>query len=304
MPNYGNVTSSTPSLSSLPICDLFNPNSCEFYNNISGKVYSDNNTNCIDDPSEATISPLKINLYQGGNLVQQTYTNSSGLYDFVAANGTYSYSVDTINVPFQVLCPPSGEQQSVLTPTDSVDLNMDFGLQCKLQNDLGTHAIVQDSGLFRPSNVALVNVIAGDIAQVYNLNCASGVSGTVTVFYSGPATYSGNAIGSLVPIAIPNTLNYSIADFGLIDIHEAFQFYLTTDTLAQAGDQICITVNVTLLTGDLNPANNNLTHCFSVINSFDPNIKEVSPVDFIANTGEWLTYTIHFKIPVTLLPNT
>lgn len=295
IPNYGQVTTSYPPLSSFPLCDIFNTNSCDFYFNIAGKVYADNNSNCIPEPTETMVSPVKINLFQAGNLVQQTYTTSGGVYNFDASIGNYTYSVDTTNVPFQVICPPSGELQSVLTLADSVDLNMDFGLECKLQNDLGTHAIVQDSGVFRPANVALVNVIAGDMAQVYNLNCASGVSGTVTVYYSGPATYSGNAVGSLIPVATPNTLTYSIADFGLIDIHEAFQFYLTTDTLAQAGDQICITVNVTLIAGDLNPSNNILTHCFSVINSFDPNIKEVSPVDFIANTGEWLTYTIHFQ---------
>ncbi len=295
IPNYGQVTTSYPPLSSLPLCDIFNANACNFYFNIAGKVYEDYNSNCLADPSESMISPVKINLFQAGNLVQQTYTTNGGVYNFDASIGNYTYSVDTSNVPFQVVCPPSGEQQSVLTLADSVDLNMDFGLQCKLQNDLGTHAIVQDSGFFRPVNVTRVNVIAGDLAQVYNLNCASGVSGTVTVYYSGPASYTGNAIGSLLPVATPNTLTYAIADFGSINIHEAFQFYLTTDTLAQAGDQVCLTVSVTLLAGDLDPSNNMITHCFSVINSFDPNIKEVSPVDFIAYTGDWLTYTIHFQ---------
>ncbi|OQA02849.1 MAG: hypothetical protein BWY67_02512 [Bacteroidetes bacterium ADurb.Bin397] len=140
-----------------------------------------------------------------------------------------------------------------------------------------------------------MNVIAGDIAQVYNLNCASGTSGTVTVFFAGPAQFAGIFPGSEVPVVAPNSLTYTIADFGAIDIYNAFKFYMTTDTNTLGIPDVCFTVNVTLLSGDLNPLNNTYTHCFTVWNSFDPNFKEANPVNIIANTAEWLTYTIHFQ---------
>lgn len=295
IPNYSQINICNPPLSSLPICDIFNSNACDFYLNIAGKVYADNNTNCNDDPGESVSNSVKINLYQSGNLIQQNVTLPSGQYDFEVPLGTYTYSVDTTNMPFEVLCPPSGEHQSILTALDSVDLNMDFGLQCKIQDDLGIHTIVQDSGIFRPTQTTLLNVIAGDIAQVYNLNCASGTSGTVTVFFAGPAQFAGIFTGSEVPVVAPNSLTYTIADFGAIDIYNAFKFYMTTDTNTLGIPDVCFTVNVTLPSSDLNPLNNTYTHCFTVWNSFDPNFKEANPVNFIANTAEWITYTIHFQ---------
>ncbi len=295
IPNYGVVATSSPPLSAFPVCDIFNSNACDFYLNIAGKVYADNNTNCTDDPGETVSNSVKVNLYQSGNLIQQNVTRPSGHYDFEAPLGTYTYSVDTTNMPFEVLCPPSGEHQSILTALDSVDLNMDFGLQCKMQDDLGIHTILQDSGIFRPTQTTLMNVIAGDIAQVYNLNCASGTSGTVTVFFTGPAQFAGIFPGSEVPVVAPNSLTYTIADFGAIDIYNAFKFYMTTDTNTLVIPDVCFTVNVTLLSSDLNPLNNTYTHCFTVWNSFDPNFKEANPVNIIANAAEWLTYTIHFQ---------
>jgi uncharacterized repeat protein (TIGR01451 family) len=295
IPDYGHVTTSTPLLSSLPLCDIFNSNGCSFYYNIAGEVFSDQNSNCINDPGEDLISSVKVNLYQSGNLIQQFITSNFGGYTFEAPNGIYTYSIDTMNMPFAVNCPPSGEHLSVLNAVDSVDLNMDFGIQCKLQDDLGIHTIVQDSGIFRPTQTTLINVIAGDLARVYNLNCAAGTSGTVTVFFAGPVQYAGNFPGSEVPVVTPNTLTYNIADFGTIDIYNAFKFYMTTDTNTLGIPNVCFTVNVTLLSGDLNPSNNTYTHCFAIWNSYDPNFKEANPANFIANTAEWLTYTIHFQ---------
>jgi uncharacterized repeat protein (TIGR01451 family) len=295
IPNYGIVQTSLPPLSTFPICDIFNSNGCNNYLNIAGKVYADSNSNCIDEPGESVSNSVKINLYQSGSLIQQNVTLASGQYDFQVPNGTYTYSVDTTNMPFEVICPPSGEHQSILTPLDSVDLNMDFGLQCKIQDDLGIHTIVQDSGIFRPAQTTLMNVIAGDLARVYSLNCAYGTAGTVTVYFAGPVQYAGNFAGSEVPLVTPGTLTYNIADFGAIDIYNAFKFYMTTDTNTLGIPDVCFTVNVSLLSGDPNPSNNTLTNCFTIYNSFDPNFKEANPLNFIANTADWLTYTIHFQ---------
>jgi uncharacterized repeat protein (TIGR01451 family) len=38
-----------------------------------------------------------------------------------------------------------------------------------------------------------------------------------------------------------------------------------------------------------------LQHCFTVVNSFDPNNKEVSPQASIDTSQHWLTYTINFQ---------
>src|SRR5690606_29939240 len=76
LPNYpilGTNTQVIPPLSTYPLCDLFNPNGCDVYWNISGNVYKDNNSNCIKDAGEQNLSNLKLQLFQNGNLIQQTY---------------------------------------------------------------------------------------------------------------------------------------------------------------------------------------------------------------------------------------
>ncbi|MBK8369043.1 MAG: hypothetical protein IPL10_17125 [Bacteroidetes bacterium] len=55
------------------------------------------------------------------------------------------------------------------------------------------------------------------MSQWYNLNCASGVSGQLTINVSGPVTYISPALGSLIPIVSGTTFTYTIADFGSVN---------------------------------------------------------------------------------------
>lgn len=295
LPNYGNVTNSTPNLSSIPVCDIFNTNICDFYYNISGKVYSDNNNNCTIDPNENSISNLKINLFQGGSLIQQGYTSQLGNYTLDTQLGSFDYAPDTSGVPFFVSCPPSGIRSSILTTIDSIDIGMDFGIECKPGFDVGISAVSQTSGQFFPADTSIILISAGDMSNFYNMNCASGIGGSVTINYIGPVQYAGNVPGSLLPILTPNTLTYTIPDFGQLNFYEDIQFYITTDTNAQSGQQVCFNINVTPVLNDSEPANNTLTHCYQVVNSFDPNDKQVHPDGDIYVWDEWLNYTIRFQ---------
>ncbi len=295
LPNYGNVINSSPLLSSLPLCDLFNANGCDVYWNISGKVYEDSSNNCIAEPNEVRLSNFKILLDSAGTLIQQTYTGGEGLYSFDTDTGTYTYTVDTIGLPVLVTCPVSGFQTSVLTALDSMDYGMDFGMQCKPGFDVGVTSVVGDSGVFRPANFAKIKIAAGDISNFFGLHCAAGTSGAVEVILGGPVTYVSAAAGSLVPVVSGDTLLYSIADFGTVNFNSDFRFVVQTDTTAMVGQQICFSVNVTPVTGDLNVTNNSLQHCFMVVSSFDPNNKEVFPEGNIDTSQHWLTYTINFQ---------
>jgi len=295
LPNYGSVTNSNPPLSSLPLCDLFNPNGCDVYWNISGNVYKDNNANCINDTNEPNLGNLKLQLFQNNNLIQQTYSGGEGLYSFDTDTATFTYTVDTSGLPVYVTCPPSGYHTSVLTPADSMDYNMDFGMQCKPGFDVGINNITRSSGQFFPGNSAIIKIGAGDMANFYGMNCANGVSGSVIVDFAGPISFVSAATGALVPVVNGNILTYAIADFGLVNFNSDFRFIVQTDTFAQAGNPVCFTVNVTPTSGDNDISNNLLQHCFTVVNSFDPNAKEVYPQGGIISSQEWMTYTVHFQ---------
>jgi len=296
IPNYGNVQISSPDHTNLPICNLFNAIICDFYYNITGHVFFDINQNCFVDLGEASIQGLKINVFQGGNLIQQGYTSHTGLFSLDTELGTYDYTLDTVEAPYFIACPSGGFHNSVLTASDSLDYGMDFGLQCKPGFDIGVVTVVQNLPRFSPGDTSIVITKAGDITKLYNLNCSSGISGTVVIDYSGPVQFAGNFPGSLIPNVTPNTLTYNISDFGNNNLSSDFKFFMYTDTTTTLGQQVCFNVTVTpSISGDNNTANNSLSHCFAVVNSFDPNNKEVNPIGDILQGQEWLTYTINFQ---------
>lgn len=295
IPNYGTVGLSIPALSSVPICDIYNNNGCNFWWNINGTVYVDSNSNCLNELQEVRATNLKIQLFKNGILEQQVFTGGEGLYSFDTDTGNYVCTVDTIGLPVTVTCPSSGFQTSVISLIDSTDYDVNFGLQCKPGFDVGILSIVCDSGFFRPGGMAKVSFKGGDMSNYYGLNCANGVGGSVKIVYSGPITYIGPATGSISPILIGDTLLFVCANFGIINFQQAFKSIFKTDTMAQSGQQICFTIFVEPIAGDINPVNNNFLECFSVTSSFDPNFKTVYPSDSILNTQEWLTYTIHFQ---------
>jgi uncharacterized repeat protein (TIGR01451 family) len=145
-------------------------------------------------------------------------------------------------------------------------------------------------------------VVAGDVSHWYNLNCANGDSGTVQISVSGPVTYVSPGAGALTPIVAGNIFTYRITNYGTINNNTAFNLILKTDTNAKAGDTICVFVTVTPLI-DNNPSNNIYNYCYTVINSHDPNSKEVYPVNVAPGYDGWFTYTIHFQNTGTAAAN-
>lgn len=293
LPNYGNVTHSTPLLNTLPLCDIFNSNACAFYWKINGITFLDSNNNCLFDLNETGIKNLKLNLYSGSTLIQQAYSIDNGRYSFNPDTGSYTYTVDTSGLPMLLTCPPSGYHTSILTAADSLDYDMNFGLICKQGFDVGARNIT--AVRFIPGHPAIVNMAIGDMSHFYGLHCSAGVSGTVTVNITGPVTFAAPAQGALTPVISGNTLTYSIADFGVLNFISDFGVIILTDTTAQAGNSVCFNVMITPFSGDNDTTNNIYQHCFVVRNSFDPNVKEVSPNGAINPTQEWLTYTIQFQ---------
>ncbi len=296
LPNYpeGNILSGPP-LNSVPLCGVFNANGCDVFYNISGTVFGDSIQNCVKDTIEKTFKNSKLLLYRNNDLEQQSIANNFGQYSFETDLDTFEIRIDTTGLPYQVACPANGKQTVILTPQDSIKTNIDFGLRCKTSFDVGVLSAVRDSGMLFPAQQAGIHVTAGDLSKFYGLNCAAGVSGAVNITYSGPVSFAGVMSGALAPVVSGNTLTYSIADFGAIDMQTAFGLRFLVDTFAQIGQQLCLNVVVTPTAGDNNVSNNTATYCFEIVNSYDPNMKEVSPINTIAPDEDWLTYTIHFQ---------
>lgn len=284
-------------IDSFPLCGIFNPNGCEVAWNIKGTVVHDGDGSCATTNDGTGVQNVKMNLYDNAsNLLQQVYINGASDYSFNTNLGTYHAKVDTASLPFNVLCPVSNDYVTTLTAIDSLDYNAYFRLACKPNYDVGVLSVVNGNTFF-PNHDVTLHFDAGDLTSYYGVTCnTNGLTGTVTATVSGPVAISSTSSSAYATSSVAgNIITWTVTDFSQLSFTNSFSIDLITDYNAVAGSSVCIIVDVNAATGtDNNPANNSLTQCWTVVNSFDPNVKEVYP-QTISSANEWLTYTIHFQ---------
>ena len=276
----------------MPLCGIFG-NGCEVALNLAGNIYRDSDESCTENAGEPALNNIKLLAYQNGSLLQQVYSNNNGQYSFDTDPGSYEVRVDTTGLPFTVECPAGNSVTSSLIATDLLNYAVDFGLKCKPGVDLTVSSIVNSAGMFFPAQHATVKIFAGDMVLLYGTTCnTTGLPGTVTATFDGPASLtgiSGNGIQS------GNTVTWNVSDFAAIPADSTFELVFLTETLPWTNTFICVDAMINANAGpDANHLNDTLSNCFAVVNSFDPNFKEVSPVT-VHQPGDWHTYTIHFQ---------
>lgn len=291
LPNY--IPGMRGGLLSYPLCLPGNSNGCAVQQGIVGFVYKDVNNNCDLDTLDNRLINIPMKIYNSNSqLLGQTNTAVNGVYNFLDTLGMgYTVVVDTTGLPYTSTCVVPGLDSTVISA--GLDSNVNFPLVCKTGIDVGVSSGLT-KGIVFPGQQHTLQINAGDMSQWYNLNCASGINGTVQISVYGPVTYVGPASGALTPTVAGNVYTYTIADFGTINNTTAFGLLFTVDTTAQAGDLICSGTSVTPGT-DNDITNNNYQYCYPVVNSHDPNKKEVFPMDVPPGYADWLTYTVHFQ---------
>lgn len=298
LPNY--VPAMDTATLNFPLCvsgnTLTNSNGCITGNGITGYVFKDVNTDCTKNISELGFANSMVKLYDNANqFIGATSSGSNGLYNFNLSNGTYKVVLDTINKPFLVQCINPGIDSLVtLNSSQTVEDSVNFATICKPGFDLGIQSIYKTGAAF-PGINHTITVVAGDMTQWNNMNCAAGIAGSVSFSVNGPIAYVGPVAGALTPNVTGNVYTYTVPDFGLVNNLTDFKLFFSTNTSAQAGEMICVNATVTPFAGDNYTPNNTFQYCYPVVNSYDPNIKEVYPVEVSPNYNDWLTYTIHFQ---------
>ena len=301
LPNYINVMNNDPWLSTLPLCEYGditnNPSGCATVQGIEGYINYDETSDCILSTTDYGVKNISLDLYDNVNaLIGNTSSSTIGRYFFSGDPGTaYTVKIDTLNKPFEMTCASPGIDSSfTINTVDSLITSVNFLLECKPGFDIGTQSIIPVGYVF-PGQVHQVKIGTGDLSQWYGLNCADGISGTVTVNVTGPVTFI-SSTGMLTPTVSGTSYTYTVTDFGAFDLASPnFRLDFETDTTAQAGDLICVSVDVTPTLNDNNPSNNSFSFCYAVSNSYDPNIKTVYPSFVRPGYDDWLTYTIHFQ---------
>jgi len=285
----------------MPLCQnndiVNNPNGCGSAAGISGLTYFDDNQNCILGANEPKVANIKLNLFNPlTNQFGLTYTNGNGYYNYPCLTGTYFVLIDTLNKPYIPVCNYPGIDTMVLCTSGSPFVqNVNFDIACKLGVDIGVQSIMEKNGVVFPGQQHAIHIILGDLSRWYGLNCSAGTGGDVTITIGGPVTFIGADSNALVPSINGNIYSYSIPDFGAVNYLTDFQLLFLTNTSAQAGEQICVHIEIAPDTADINLFNNNMDYCYQVVNSYDPNYKEVYPTDVAPLFQDWLTYTIHFQ---------
>ncbi len=260
--------------------------------NINGKLYIDNNSNCVfDQGTDSVLKYFPLTLSQSGSILHYGWSDANGDYVFSAPSGfQYSLSiVNTVSAGYIYACPSSG----ILTFTATSNSTNDLALQC---NTTGFDLETTISGWrFRPRMNSTVWVHAS------NFSC-NPTNATLTVTLDPKLTYVSSTIA-------PSNVTGNVITWNLNSFSHSYSYWngngfysqltVLTDSTANIGDSLCVASSITPTTGDLNINNNTSTYCGEVSNSYDPNEKEVSPKGLgingnVAPNADF-TYTIHFQ---------
>lgn len=300
LPNY--VSAMDAATLAYPLCisgdPVNNPNGCPGADGIAGYTFKDINSSCLMDSADSGLVHIPVQLFDNVNIfLKKTYSLSNSVYHLQQTVGTYIVEIDTMGLPFTVQCTSPGIDSIVtLSSTNPLVSEVNFEIACKPGFDVGVQTILRSGWVF-PGQQHQLQIIAGDLSKWYNLNCtgSAGVSGQVEVTATGPVTFNGITSGSLTPSVSGNVFTYSITDYSLINILQDFGLVFLTNTTAQAGDIICVNVVVTPVAGDNNTGNNNYQYCYQVVNSYDPNYKEVYPINVSPGYNDYFVFTVHFQ---------
>lgn len=305
-PNYVPNTGMSTELCSNPDYNFYD---CPGEKAIGGYVYQDFSENCeFDLQTDFSLANVPVDVFdENGNFLQKFYSGSNGYYAFSLPEGTYKVVLDTNGTSLRKSC--AGQEYEYVVTLDEVNSysEVNFQLQCDTLTynqidsfDLKINAVM-NSGANFPGLPGVICVSSRDLMYNPQLNCGSGVESYLDsvvnfqVRITGPVTFTDtSALFTSAYSGDTLIVNYndSLAQYYGF---RSFCFQVQTDTTAQLGDIVCVEAEIFPPAGDVDLSNNVLTHCFQVVNSYDPNMKETWPFQMKPGFDDEIRYTIHFQ---------
>jgi uncharacterized repeat protein (TIGR01451 family) len=276
----------------------YNPSNTNCYCTITGTVFSDANTDCIQNLGEVGIPNIQVHCSGYG----YAYTNSFGVYSFKVPTGTYTIS-ETLNpnYPF-ASCMINNQVVNVVSAANCVS-SVNFANIISPVHDL--HIITSNMNAPIPGNTYTQKVIVQNEGTLVENTVKLGYKHDGQLAYTSCAPWSlaqQNAssypnwysISSGFPTLNPNSSSTSYINYSVptnIPLNTTVNF---NDTVASSAP-----IGTSWLT-DHTPWNNVSSHQAVVIGSYDPNFKEVSPKGTgapgnISQSDSILTYIVHFQ---------
>lgn len=256
-------------------------------NTISGKVYRDNNSNCIPEISDWGMPNTFVRLDPGA------------LYYSTDAQGNYEMHIDTGNFTVTQIIPSYYLQQcptgsySVSFPTSPLTYpNADFADSLRNCHDVSVGVTSGNQRVCRSNNLYF---------QCCNYSGIT-ANNVILTIYLPDSTY---LVSPLNYIANPaqNVYQYSIGTL-LPNQCTTLLVHDSVDCAVMLGSILCFGATITADSTDCNTENNADEECKPAVNSYDPNDKEVASQNFSVNgyvlqenitASDTLTYSIHFQ---------
>ncbi len=281
---------------SLPV-----PNPCS-YGNITGKIYVDYNNDCVFNGTDVPLISIGASSSITLNSPSVNYTTSSAYSD---GSGNYNMQIQeswmtgyNVSIPsqYQFIFPLTTCSPAYYNFNSLPQSNVDFSLQCS--SNLDIRCAIGSNGIIRPG----IPFTLFPYVNNTGCNATSGVLKLVldpNVVYD--AALSSNPASSIVGDTLFwNYSNLSNLSNGMYWNSFFGGIYLTPSNSVNIGDTLCFQAFADVPIGDVDNSNNTATICLPVVNSYDPNMKEVSPrgtgvMGNIPPTTTELNYTIHFQ---------
>ncbi len=259
------------------------------YSRVSGTMFDDLNGNCIKDTLEAPLPWQPIYNYTWGNYI---LTDINGHYEFMFTNpSTYTFGY-LYNNPYYINVCSGTNSYTVTFPQNGIDTaGFDFPISVDTVIDLRVFLL---EGNYVPG-------FSNRIGRIFYKN-AGGLASPATITYQhSPLLHS--VTFSVPPTSYDSTTQTAIWNFPLLSFlpyYHKIVIYGDVAVNALLGSVTTSEVNITPLLNDIIPANNYDFVPKTVVGSYDPNFKEVSPQG-VSNEGyipyntPALDYTIHFQ---------
>ena len=277
------------------------PNPCQ-YGSVSGNVYVDYNNDCSFNGSDVALTSVAVATTENLNSPSMSgisyygYSNGSGNYTM---NALQTWMTNyTVSIPsfYQFIFPSTSCSPVVYNYTTLPQANVDFSLQCTSLMDVQCGAGSQ--GVVRPNQPFTLS------PYVNNTGCNM-ASGLLKLVLDPNVVYNSALSSNPASVVVGDTLIWSY--YNLTSLSNGAYWnsffagvHLTPNSSVTSGSTLCFRVLTNVPTGDVDATNNDISFCLPVVNSYDPNLKEVSPkgtgiAGNIPATTDELTYTIHFQ---------
>ncbi len=275
----------------------YNPTNTSCYCTIAGKVYRDANSNCIQDSGEMGIEHIMIHCSGFG----YTFTDVNGDYSFAVPTGTYTLS-ESVQYAYPLAPCQSNSISVSVTASSGCVYNVDFANNVNVIRDINLLRVHYNFAV--PGNTFMHGLIVENNGTVNESTVQLGyqTDGQLLFSSTSPVTYT-----QLSAATEPNW--YSVTSgFPSLAPGASTVIYFTDfvptnipiSTNIFYSDTVSYDAPMSNWLNDFTPWNNIESFQTTVVGSYDPNFKEVSPKGtgvegFITINDSVLDYVVHFQ---------